>query len=147
MERMYITTLVVLLIMFFPGCYDEPKEYYPQGGTWFCQELEVQLCFEPESYVSADFYGEKLYMQMDDKEYYDSYIVLDGQKFRCSAHCKWNSPYLYIQYDDPRFNDTQYKAYDIGYYFYKTKIVSVSEDEMVLQDTETSDKYIFLREK
>ncbi len=145
MKRIHISALVVLLIMFLPGCYDQPKEYHPQDGTWFCEELQVQLCFDPESYATAAFYENKVYMQMDDEEYYDSFIVWDGQMFRCSAHCKRNSPYLFIQYDDPRFNDTQCKLYDIGYHFYETEIVSLSDNQMVLKDQHTAEKYIFLR--
>lgn len=142
---MLIASLIVLLTTLLMGCYEHPKVYYPQDGTWFCDELQVQLCFDPEAYVTADFYEDKLYMQMDDDAYYTSMIEWNGQKFRCSAHCTRNRPYLYIQYDDPRFNETQYKAYDIGYYFYQTEIISLSNDKMVLKDQNTKEKYIFIR--
>lgn len=145
MKRILIVLLIVLFAIPLTGCYDYPKEYHPQDGTWVCDRLQVQLCFDPEAEVTVDFYEDKLYMQMDDEEYYDSTIIWDGQKFRCSAHCQWDSPYLYIQYDDPRFNETQYKAYDIGYYFYETEIVSLSDDKMVLKDLNTKEKYIFIR--
>ncbi len=145
MKRTNIATLFVLLIVALTGCVSSPKVYYPREGIWFCEELQVQLCFDSEKSDTVEFYEDKLYMQMDDEEYYDSFILWDGQKFRCSAHCKWDSPYLFIQYDDPRFNNTQYKAYDIGHYFYETEIISLSGSKMVLKDQNTAEKYTFIR--
>ena len=143
MKRIFLVLL--LLTMSLSGCHGKPRKYYPQDGVWVCDELRVQLCFDPENYNSVSFYEDKLYLQMDDDAYYTSMIEWNGQIFRCSAHCPWNTPYLYIQYDDPRFNETQYKAYDIGYHFYETEIISLSDDKMVLKDLNTKEKYVFVR--
>ena len=144
LRRAFSIAVTIIIICPLSACYFLPQQQYlPSEGKWYSEDIQVQLSFD--EFNVLEFYENKSYKYMSDEEYYSSFILIDGEKIRCSITCWFNSPKLFILYDDPRLNDVHSNRYGIGYYFYKTDVVNITENKMILKDRNTGQKYTFIR--
>lgn len=120
-----------------------PADGVPQSGTWYCEELQTQLCFDKDYSAPIEFYEEKGYEKMDDEEYYRSYIMIDGQKFRCAVGNRGIS--VFITYSDLKFNEENYEFHPIGQNLFEGETQFLSKTKFVLKDSNTGKEYIFRR--
>ena len=65
MSRYLFLFLIIVICISFVGCdltplVPKPIEYMPPDGAWYCEELEMQLSFEPNAKGYAMVNGVKI---------------------------------------------------------------------------------------
>lgn len=115
----------------------------PAEGIWYCEELQVQLDFGAYIEDPEGFY--KDYANMSDEEYYRSYIIIDGQKYRCFPSVQSDRPTLIIRYDDPRYDDKHSAVYSSREELFRGTGLALTKNQYVVQDEYTGKLYMFVR--
>lgn len=121
--------LPVVLCIILSAC---TKEYHPQEGTWYCEELQLQLSFgiyilnEPGN----SKYNDELY----------GYIIIDGERIGCQGSYDGHSRFMGVH-----SQELDNKKYPAGYQFYLLEAVSLGDTQYVVKD-EAGNQYTFIRQ-
>ena len=150
MKKLLIVLLVLfaLLLLYILGLiFIAPKmQYYPTSGQWYCEELQMTLCFD---------HG----MNQADANHTCSYVTIDGQKIPCSVHYMESKVNFRVAYydsvSDTYFDhtcsneigeSTEYDHTYSGYHvFYYGIAKSINKTKFVTKDRDTGETYIFYR--
>lgn len=97
--------------------YDMPKE-----GTWYCSELNVHLVYDRQ-------YGMPK----------NSYAVIDDTEIICQLDGDYNTPYIYLKVRQ------SVGDYSVGDLLYWWSVVEMSDDQMILEDHDSGEQFIFKR--
>jgi len=95
-----------------------PINWMPEDGVWYCEELQIQLSFEEDV---------------------DSYVIVNGERKKCSWCNEQYSRILWVDFDED----------DDGYlddFYFSGERVSLDDgdDEFVLR-TEEGEEFVFVR--
>ena len=110
---------LICLAVFLTGCLS-PKItlWRPEDGVWFCDALRMQLSFDQNT---------------------PCYITQKENRIHCSWENDRGSVYIYI------FCIEDTSQYSYGDTLFCGKCVSLTDNEYVLEDTDTGNHYAFYR--
>ena len=111
--------LIILVVALFSHCAYEiyTQRIYPEGGMWYCEELQIYINFDDAGISKA---------------------IVDGEEIDCRA-CYFDASTLITinrAYDDVAYNEQCEFA---GYF------VSLKDNELVLRDRDTKVEYTFVK--
>ena len=116
-SRIQVLVLFMLFTVLCAGC--TAKQYEPEDGIWYCEELEMQLSYDKDG---------------------QSYVVENGEKIICACGSDKGVPYLFVS-----IQEVHHSSYSLGEEIFCAKIISVSETEFVVYDENNERQYIFSR--
>jgi hypothetical protein len=117
---------VLALCTFLVACV--PVFYFPDSGTWYCEELQAQFVADtPDDFnpLNNDESG--------------IYVIVDGDQIACVIDLERHSTHFAFM-----CQETDNAKFELGETIYELEIVSLSEMEYVLED-ETGKRYTFVR--
>ena len=128
-----LVTSVVLVVVFsllayYSFLYCIHKQYYPNEGIWYCEEIQTQINFSPPEgtvYLDNDQSG--------------TYVVKDDNKIACSIIAYPGSPQIIIG-----CQDTTNPNYDVGKAIYILTYESLTDETYVVKD-KSGNVYTFVR--
>ena len=111
--------LIILIIALFFHCAYEiyTQRIYPEGGMWYCEELQIYINFDDDGMSKA---------------------IVDGEEIDCRAIYYDSSSLITINrvYDGVAYDNQQEFA---GYF------VSLKDNELVLRGRDTNVEYTFVK--
>mgnify|MGYP003297396398 CR=1 FL=1 len=116
MKKAMWVLIVLMAIGLLQGC--TPKEFYPDSGEWYCQELELQLAFGQDG---------------------ECFAMINGEKMTCACGADRGSQYLSVGCQEV---DCEYCS--LGEEIFGAYFVSLDGDTLVLK-TDDGTEYKFLR--
>ena len=115
-KRIHILLLAVLLLIIFSGCQNTlfATRFFPESGTWYCEELQMHLRFEKNAISTA---------------------IIDGESVDCAAGYMLGSKDITITREniDPA-NE---------WVVFAGEFVSLNDTELVLRNRHGGETYIF----
>jgi hypothetical protein len=112
----FIALFVYVIFVFIAKPMD--KVWCPEDGVWYCEELQIQISFEP---------GKK------------SYAVLDGTVVPCVCENDRGSKDLLV------LCQANGNGYAIGEIIFSGRYVDLSNDTYVLKNKKSQELYTFVR--
>ena len=121
--------LVVIVILSLTSC--TFPQYAPNEGTWYCEELQTQICFD------------RLDGGMDpvDNSEARTFVIVDNEKVVCTWINQRASVVLSII-----SQDTLSDKFHLGQTIYELEYVRLSDTEYTVKDRE-GNIYIFVRQE
>ena len=113
-----IVTILLVAGIILILCAGANDPYIPKEGIWFCEELQIQISFEPNQ---------------------RSFKLVGEHKITCSWRHDKNSRYISVVCLEDK--DTMYAAGDV---VFSGKYVALDKQQYVLSD-DTGKTYTFLR--
>lgn len=111
----------ILILATFFSCVYAITSYriYPEGGTWYCEELQISINFDYDGTSKA---------------------IIDGEEIACRALYFDASELITI---NRVYNDVAYiEQCEFAGYF-----VSLKDNELVLRDRDTKVEYVFIKQE
>ena len=123
MKRYSKYLVFIVSVLFLCGCTGPvpPEVNIPTEGTWYCEELQAQLIFDPP-------YG-----------VYSS-VTIDGEELTCHVGNHRGSLDLLVYYQGEL-----HAEYDLGETLYWFVFVDRDEEKMAVKDHDTDEMYTFER--
>lgn len=94
-----------------------PDQYAPEDGIWYCEELLIQLSYEPES---------------------PCFIIENNQEIVCACGSDRGSDRINIFCQDAGQSE-----YHMGELVFSAQVISLNDIELVVFDENTNQQYIF----
>ena len=111
--------LVILVVALFSHCAYEiyTQRIYPEGGMWYCEELQIYINFDGDGMSKA---------------------IVDGEEIDCRALYEDSSSLIRVNrvYDDVVY---------IGQCEFAGYFVSLKDNELVLRGRDTNAEYTFVK--
>lgn len=125
----FTCVLVIIAILSLASC--TFPQYAPNEGTWYCEKLQAQLCFDSPDGV------------MDPLNNFEtrSFVMVDNEKVTCGWINQRASVVLSII-----SQDTLSDKFYLGQTIYELEYVSLSDTEYTVKDWE-GNIYIFVRQE
>ena len=110
---------VVLILATFFSCVYAITSYriYPEGGTWYCEELQISINFDYDGTSKA---------------------IIDGEEIACRALYFDASELITV---NRVYDDIAYEAVFAGLF------VSLKDNELILCDRDTKVEYVFIKQE
>ena len=127
-----VTSVVLVvglsLVVYYSFLYCIHKQYYPNEGIWYCEEIQTQINFSPpESTVFLD------------NDQSGIYVIKDDDKIACTINVYPGSPQIII-----RCQDTANPHYDVGKAIYILTYEALTDEIYVVKD-KSGNVYTFVR--
>ena len=119
---MLLLLFYLLVPLFSSSSINEIIYDMPQEGTWYCSELNVHLVFDEQYQVVKN-----------------SYAVIDNTEIICQLDGDYNTPYIYLKVRQ------SVGDYSVGDLLYWWSVVEMSDDQMILEDHDSGEQFIFKR--
>lgn len=139
MKKLLIVLLIILALfllyvfLVYAGIIP-PNQYYPTEGIWYCEELQIQLCFSDKPHNTHEGAPD-----------HDCCITIEGKQIKCYPHYKQGNPNFVVVYQKSGSTDKNTEEYSIDHIFYKGHVKSLSKTRLVTKDRETGETYTFYR--
>lgn len=117
MPRYLFLFLIIVICISFVGC-PKPVEYMPPDGVWYCEELEIQLSFEPNA---------------------ESYAMVNGVKVACSVGNDPGTKSFWVTCIESVLDMSP------GYVLWEAEYVHRDEYEFVVKEQHTGRIYTFTK--
>lgn len=112
--------VVLILATFFSCVYIFVfQRIYPEGGTWYCEDLQI--------YINFDYEG-------------TSKAIIDGEEIACRAVYLDASELITI---NRVYNDVAYQNQTV----FAGLFVSLKDKELILCDRDTKVEYVFIKQE
>lgn len=119
-------SVILLMVLLMTGC--QLVDMIPTEGIWYCEELQIQVCF----YKNEEDCGSDPCA--------NSYIIEDGEKNLCYWHNSRGNDLLIIARQ--KDGDMGFKARNAVLY---GNCIRYDEHEMVIEDSKKNETFIFIR--
>ena len=119
MKRVFVILLVCIGLC---GC--TPVVHFPDAGSWYCPELDLQICFDNNGHNNQ------------------TYVVVNGEKQLCAYDINIGNPTIWVGYNDP---ENEIFMYD--HTFFVAEFLFLSENELAVCETDTGTVYVFYRQQ
>ena len=96
-----------------------PVQHEPEEGIWFCEALQIQLCYEQDG---------------------ETFIIEDGKKIICSCGSDRGAKAV-----DVHCQEFDHLEYDLGETIFAAEIVKCSNGILLVREEKTQQEYMFLR--
>ena len=123
MSRCLVLLLIIGICISFVGCdltalVPKPVEYMPPDGVWYCEELEMQLSFEPDA---------------------KGYAMVNGVKVACSVGNDPGTKYFWVTCTESVLDMSP------GHVLWEAEYVDRSESAFVVKEQNTGRIYTFVK--
>ena len=113
-----LLAVVLILATFFSCVYIFVyQRIYPEGGTWYCEELQISINFDYDGTSKA---------------------IIDGEEIACRALYFDASELITV---NRVYDDIAYEAVFAGLF------VSLKDNELILCDRDTKVEYVFVKQE
>ena len=119
MKTVRICLVLLLLSVFLFAVCITSRACIPEGGTWYCSELKIQLAFDKGN---------------------ETYAILNGRKVHCIWENDLGSAYISVLCQEHNIPD-----YEIGEAIFSGKFVELSDCVYTLEDTTSGTVYLFVK--
>lgn len=115
----WLVFVVSLLSACCPLCFRPNHQWVPDGGVWYCEELQAQLAFDKES---------------------ETYMMINGEKVVCSWINEIGSTYFYICCEEKN-----HPYYKLGATIFSGKVTHLDDENEYIITGENDVEYVFVR--
>ena len=115
LKYLWLSTYIIAVLAFIGWV---PDQYAPTSGTWYCDELKIQLSFDGSSF---------------------SYILVGEEQIKCVCEYDKGSEYLILICSDESSEHIQF-----GDLIFSAKIIALKGDRLTIQDEYTGLEYLFI---
>lgn len=118
-RKLFIIICIIGLMLTLVQC--KPYQTFPQEGIWYCEELQIQICFDK------------------DREKRNTYAIIDDEKINCVLYTDYGNRYFSIVCQD--MITGKYDSAD----YYAGEFISFNDERIITRDTQTQTEYVFVR--